>query len=881
MVSFAKLKGQKGLLTKSIRLLGYLLITILCGFLLFPVWAKWMINLNLPSNMTLVDFESDYPGTGDISIQRLVLLQNGQKFSVDGLQLDYDLKFIQINHLTIEVTSQNDRDNSSRPLLSGLKLPEFSPQDLSPLQALQHVAISQLTVINDQQNFHLSKLVLNQKEPTFVVVGLSAINPLNKTTIDFELSLHWQIGSNKTNFSISENKQTVVEISHQQTDAQTQLDVRINSNSLYGIMAEMFAEMPVKTRGDITLRWLQDNLTNQVNIEAKGLLNVSPEQLKRKLRVDEKNTPAESDGIHTSLEILTDKLLIPIEFSLNSTLNNPANVKIQLNGQIANTVEFGFGEQQFILGGLNFDINTVVKLPTIKKTFQGFKLRDIHAKISGANLRLVSQALNMDMAEYKLEVVADKIEGDFKHLDKVLWHLKGVFSSPEVVGTFQKQIQADSKSSDEQHSKPDAKVKTLRLDSQMIINFELAKTEEITTSGELLLSQLQIIDPNYQLNGPFELNWQSLSTDLTKGSASLSYESYQNQVMGFDYDSLQAEANLLFTDQQIKGEGKLSINQQSLAPFAFKFDKAANRFLLELEKNQLANQVFNHFLAAIGKQNKMALEILAGEVVHSAGVGIDELFLLDSEFAIRDMLIEFGENQIYGLNVTQKLTSLEPLILQTQMDIEKINFASGLSIENVSVSLSSRSIEDINLNFVKADLLEGQLIANNLQIGANNLKTLPFQLKQISLTELIFMIDITGLYGEGKLDFSLPLSLESGSVTVDEGRFKATEEGLIKYDSGQDESMVEGNIALQALKNFRYKELDGSLSYNKDGKYHIKLHLLGANPDLYDGYPIDFVLNLRGELSGIFKSLFLTGSFEEAVMEQVKADQLEQNTKNL
>ncbi len=270
----------------------------------------------------------------------------------------------------------------------------------------------------------------------------------------------------------------------------------------------------------------------------------------------------------------------------------------------------------------------------------------------------------------------------------------------------------------------------------------------------------------------------------------------------------------------------------------------------------------------------MALEILAGEVVHSAGVGIDKLLLLDSELAITDMLLQFDNNQVQGLNVAQKLTSLEPLVLQTHIDIDKIAFASGLSIDNFSASVSSRSIEDISLHSVKADLLEGHLIADKLQIGTNNLTRLPFQLKQISLTELIFLIDIPGLYGEGKLDFYLPLSLESGSVTVDEGHFKATEKGIIKYISGQEDSGVEENIALQALKNFHYDELDGTLSYNKAGEYHIRLHLLGANPDLYNGYPVDFVLNLRGELSGIFRSLFLTGNFEEAVLQQVKAEQV-------
>ena len=113
-------------------------------------------------------------------------------------------------------------------------------------------------------------------------------------------------------------------------------------------------------------------------------------------------------------------------------------------------------------------------------------------------------------------------------------------------------------------------------------------------------------------------------------------------------------------------------------------------------------------------------------------------------------------------------------------------------------------------------------------------------------------------------------------IIIKDANFKALSKGLIKYTYTDTDSGEEENIALKALKNFHYDSLDGTFSYNKEGLYHIKLHLLGSNPDLYDGYPVDFILNLRGELSGVFRSLFLTGNFEDAIMEQVKASSLDQ-----
>ena len=70
--------------------------------------------------------------------------------------------------------------------------------------------------------------------------------------------------------------------------------------------------------------------------------------------------------------------------------------------------------------------------------------------------------------------------------------------------------------------------------------------------------------------------------------------------------------------------------------------------------------------------------------------------------------------------------------------------------------------------------------------------------------------------------------------------------------------------------------MDGTFSYNdKSGSYLLKIRLIGSNPELYDGYPIDFTFNIDGNLPGIFKSLFLSGSFEEAIMKSVKSDQIQ------
>ena len=875
------------LLTTFIKFCGYILLAVVAGYLLFPLWASWLISAILPANMSLIEFESDYPGYADISINRMVVLQSGQKYSLEGLQLHYDLSDIQLDQLMVEYTEQAKSEQKASLQLSDLRLPDISIQDFGPLQKLQRVAIGQMTILREGHEFQFLQLELVTYKPSSYALKMLMQHPSNETMVDLTLLLGVHTLEDKVSLQVFNSELPLLSLSHQQMANQTKVELMVDSENLQSLLPAQLSKLALKTKGDIEIHWLQDSSTDQMEIRGKSLLTVLPEQLELSdLTIDA--TAIQTDGN----QILLNRFEIPIEFSLNSNLKQMDSADITFKGRVNNRLNISSPDLLINLGPTNFNITTTFNSVKFDSLVRQMRFEKSHVNLSGVDFKLQRQQSNLDISRYQLKGVAENIEVDFNDLESLNWQFKGVFSSPEVVGTLIKPEVASSKISRSKVSKSDGprpgsitqdtnhksdKSKILRLDSQLRVNFEIAKSEQLVTNGELLLSRLQIVDPSYQLSGPLAFNWQSVNSGFNSGSASLVFNSDENQVMGFDYDSLKVEVSLSLESHQIKGEGKLSVNQQPLAPFSFKFDHPSSRLLVDLKKNQLGNQISNHFLSAIGEQNKIALKILAGEVVHSAGVGIDELFLLNSEIAIKDMLFQFGENQVQGLNVRQKLSSLEPLKLETQIDINKISFASGLSIDNLSASLSSRSIEDISLDFVKADLLEGQLIAENLQIGANHLKTLPFQLKQISLTELIFMIDVAGLYGEGKLDFSLPLSLQSGSVTIDNGRFKATEEGLIKYSSGQDDSAVDENIALQALRNFHYQELDGTLSYNKSSEYHIKLHLLGFNPELYDGYPIDFVLNLRGELSGVFRSLFLTGSFEEAVMQQVKTDQLEQN----
>ena len=129
--------------------------------------------------------------------------------------------------------------------------------------------------------------------------------------------------------------------------------------------------------------------------------------------------------------------------------------------------------------------------------------------------------------------------------------------------------------------------------------------------------------------------------------------------------------------------------------------------------------------------------------------------------------------------------------------------------------------------------------------------------------------DIGGLEGAGYLDFSLPAGSDQTGVFIKDGTFTSSGPGYLSY---KNEGMAASNIGLQAMENFQYEILSGTVSYQSDGAYQIGIRLEGKNPDLYDGHPIVFNLNIGGSLPELFEALFITGDFEEAILKQIKTD---------
>ena len=78
------------------------------------------------------------------------------------------------------------------------------------------------------------------------------------------------------------------------------------------------------------------------------------------------------------------------------------------------------------------------------------------------------------------------------------------------------------------------------------------------------------------------------------------------------------------------------------------------------------------------------------------------------------------------------------------------------------------------------------------------------------------------------------------------------------------------DLLLQALENFHYEALEITLDGRTDAAMDIGLHLAGANPDLYDGHPVEFNLDLEGELANILRQGVASYQIPERIRERMQ-----------
>ena len=252
-------------------------------------------------------------------------------------------------------------------------------------------------------------------------------------------------------------------------------------------------------------------------------------------------------------------------------------------------------------------------------------------------------------------------------------------------------------------------------------------------------------------------------------------------------------------------------------------------------------------------------------VTGTAGLSLDD-FSFDSDAAA-----------VAGLNFDLQLDRLFPPGSPAGQHLTARRIDPGVPLDDVSVRFQVEPGEPIRLSVELGTLSFGggrfRLRGMSIDPAAAR-QHVPLEIEGLDLAELSRMLDIEGLSGTGRLSGRIPIAFEAGTVTIDNARLEAIAPGRLRLQSAQAATWLAGagesaDLMLRALQNFHYDELLLSIDKPAEADARLTLVLLGRNPDVLDGYPFRFNINLEGNTGQLVEALSQANSLSHRMLRRI------------
>lgn len=235
----------------------------------------------------------------------------------------------------------------------------------------------------------------------------------------------------------------------------------------------------------------------------------------------------------------------------------------------------------------------------------------------------------------------------------------------------------------------------------------------------------------------------------------------------------------------------------------------------------------------------------------------------DLRVTIRDFDAAWEETVIEGVDGELALAGIPPVTPRAGR-LEVARAVSGSELTEGIIRFRIDATPHLLVDDATFRYAGGTFRATGVLDPAAERQRLHVDLRRIDLERLLAEAEVPGLTGTGRIDGGFDVIFGDGTLRIEGGELASKGDGgWIRYrPPGQERpggAPPEGlDLARSALDNFRYRSLGGTLvgdaGGDLDGDLKLALRIEGANPDLYDGYPIKLDFNLTGPFLGMLRS---------------------------
>lgn len=280
-----------------------------------------------------------------------------------------------------------------------------------------------------------------------------------------------------------------------------------------------------------------------------------------------------------------------------------------------------------------------------------------------------------------------------------------------------------------------------------------------------------------------------------------------------------------------------------------------------------------HYTAAVADDLKILAGDLNGRYVTEWDADRQRTLLeLDAGSVDADL----GGMEIRGMSVRvdNRDDGMEQLAIAVAAPTLKL--AAGTVAEELEIDLRL-ALPRVHVDTARTRLFEGGISLRPLSFDLDDEEIEMFvDIESLSLASVMALLELesTELTGEVAGPVRMLYSHDRG-LEINKGDLRSVKAGVLRFTMGPDSPAAEqyNNIALRALENFQYDELNASLLYRPDGEYRISARILGRNPEVLDGHPIALNPTIEGRLPALFRAFLITGDFNRAIIDRLREEQ--------
>lgn len=249
-----------------------------------------------------------------------------------------------------------------------------------------------------------------------------------------------------------------------------------------------------------------------------------------------------------------------------------------------------------------------------------------------------------------------------------------------------------------------------------------------------------------------------------------------------------------------------------------------------------------------------------------------------SSILLKDIELEAPSYAVRLMNAAINLATVSPVQTDGPQTVAIGLLQAGVPVTNVLARFYVQTPRTLDIDEVSMSFAEGKLRGGPFSVSLDGQPSIAnLEVSGVSLPVLAELSTLDGLEASGDLTGQIPLRLSTEGVIIDQGTLKTTRPGFIRYRPGQAAGAIASSqsgqggmgLALDALENFQYDSVTVSVSGSILDELEASLAIKGRNPALYNGYPIDFNLNLSGELVNVIQGSLAGYRVPETIKRQL------------